>query len=159
MSYTLCVIDMQNYFNASKGKRVRNSCIREIKKAIKDKATILFVEYNNYGPTLSLLTDITQKAKYKKAYHVIKYSDDGGQEINDFIVSRHLPRLNFRMCGINTPYCVRATVSKLASLRKNSNIQLVADACDSNNRREHISGLKTMQNLANVKLIRKPTGL
>ena len=156
MSYTLCVIDMQNYFPASKGKRVRAACVREVRKAIKEQATILFVEYKNYGPTLPLLTNITKRVKYKKAHHVLKDSDDGSQKITAFIKARHLARLNMRVCGVNTPYCVQSTVSGLTKKWKNSTIHLVADACDSSySKSEHTYALKHMATYPNVKVVNK----
>lgn len=157
MSYTLCVIDMQDYFKSSRGKRVRQSCIREIKKAIRDKATILFVEYSpeHYGTSIPLLTNVANKAKYRKVYHVAKHSDGGGEEVVEFLKQKHLPRLNLRVCGVNTDYCVKETVSGINAKLKHGNIHVVADACDSRGGvSSHKHGLHSMRKLNNVKLIR-----
>jgi nicotinamidase-related amidase len=157
MSYTLCVIDMQDYFTSSRGKRVRRSCIREINKAMRDKATILFVEYSpeHYGTTIPLLTDVVKKAKYYRSYHVAKHSNGGGFEVVEFLKQKHLPRMNLRVCGVNTDYCVKDTVSGINARLKRSNINIVADACDSRSGTTgHKLGLSYMKKLSNVKLIR-----
>ena len=155
MSYSLIVVDMQDYFYASRGKRVRKACIREIKQAMQDQATILYVEYSpeNYGPTIPQLTNITNKAKYKKVYHVSKYDNDGGQEVVDFLTKKHLPKMNLRVCGVNTNYCVRATVSGIHHKSPNSNIHVVADACDCSTLDGHKYGLSDMKSNANVKIL------
>ena len=108
MSYTLCVIDMQEIFSSSQDAQIQKSCIREIKKAIRDRSVILFVEYAGYNPTIRVLTDIVEQANYKRAYHVIKSRNDGGKEVTDFLAKHHLPKMNMRVCGVNTDYCVLA---------------------------------------------------
>jgi nicotinamidase-related amidase len=153
MLYTLCVIDMQDYFAAAHRNGVRKACIREIKKAMRNNAAILFVEYNNYGPTIELLTNLTKSAKYKKTYHVIKYCDGGGYEVTEFIKKNHLPKLNIRVCGVNTDYCVLATVLGINRRWQDTKIHVVADACDSTD--SHKDGLRVLANMhPNVRLLR-----
>jgi nicotinamidase-related amidase len=152
MSYSLLLIDMQYYFEASRGARVQKACIREIKRAIRERATIIFVEFVGYGPTLPALTDIVKEAKYKKAHTIIKSVDDGSYEITQFLTKRHLPKMNLRVCGVNTEYCVNATVRGINNKLANTNIHIVADACNSNG--SHSYGLQRMQTIANTKIIR-----
>lgn len=152
MSYSLIIVDMQCFFPAANGQRVQKSCVREIKKAMRDRATILFVEFSNYGSTIPLLTDLTKNAKYKKAYTITKYMDDGSYEIAEFLNKRHLPKMNLRVCGVNTEYCVNHTVKGLSLRLRNTNIHVVADACDSQD--SHTYGLKRMQQIPNTKIIR-----
>src|SRR5271167_52729 len=102
MSSTLVVIDMQEVFAAARKNSVQKSCIREIKKAIRDRAPIVFVEYDGYDPTLPALTSVVKQANYTKAYHVRKRHNDGGKEIAQFLTKKHLPKLNMRVCGVNT---------------------------------------------------------
>jgi nicotinamidase-related amidase len=150
MSYTLCVIDMQPHFVATTMQRAKQACAREIRKAIRDKAPILFVEYAHYGPTLPELTDLTKK--YHRTYHVTKASNNGGKEVMEFLTQKHLPKLNLRVVGVNTDYCVAQTVQGINSACTNCNIHVIADACDSN--ANHISGLKYMHSLQRVKVVR-----
>lgn len=152
MSFTLLVIDMQDYFSASHSERVQRACIREIKRAIREKATIIYVEYEGYGPTIPQLTDVTSSAKYRKAYHVIKDDDDGGQEVIDFLKEKHLPRLKLRVCGVNTDYCVLATTRSLQWRMPGSQITVVGDACNSNH--NHKKGLSNLGFIPNTTVIR-----
>jgi hypothetical protein len=152
MSYTLCVIDMQAIFSSSQEPRVQQSCIREIKKAIRDRSVILFVEYAGYPATIPALTDIVAQANYKRAYHVIKSRNDGGQEVTDFLTKHHLPKMNMRVCGVNTDYCVRETVDGIRRFLPTANLHVIADACGST--WDHKSGLRQMKQVPNVKVIR-----
>src|SRR5574337_1932066 len=127
MSYSLIVVDMQDYFLASRLKRVQNNCIREIKKAMDDNATIVFVEFDGYGPTIPQLTSLVKNKKYKKSHTVLKNMDDGGQPIHKLLVKRHLPRRNLKVCGVNTQYCVLSTIEGLMSRLKESSIEVVGD--------------------------------
>lgn len=154
MSYTLCIIDMQDSFTTSRGLEVQRACKREIRKAMRDKANILFVEYNGYGPTLPLLTDLVKSAKYKKAFHVIKYSDGGGKEVDQFLKHRHMPRKNLRVVGVNTGYCVASTVEELAVRMKKSSLTIIADGCSCHNEHSHRYGLNRMGSYDNIKILR-----
>lgn len=152
MSYTLCVIDMQEIFSSSQDAQIQKSCIREIKKAIRDRSVILFVEYAGYNPTIRVLTDIVEQANYKRAYHVIKSRNDGGKEVTDFLAKHHLPKMNMRVCGVNTDYCVRETVNGIKQALPGAYIHVVADACGSV--WNHKYGLQQMKQVPNVKVIR-----
>lgn len=150
--YTLAVIDMQEDFlqrithNKKSTKRVIDNCKAEIAKAIKDKANILFVEYSNYGETIADLTDLAKKAKYKKHFHTVKADDNGAAEISDSIKTHRLTQDKIKICGINTEYCVYATVRGLISQMKTAEIEVIADACDSP--WGHESGVAKMENLS-----------
>jgi len=154
MSFTLVCIDMQQYFTAANGEKVQRACVREIKQAMKKGATILFVEYDNYGPTLPLLTDLVKKAKYKKVHYLVKDADGGGAIIADYLRKRHLTRSNIRVVGVNTNYCVQATVEGLNHYLNNSYFHIVADACASRYSSGHKYGLAAMSKLPNTKILR-----
>lgn len=155
MSYTILIVDMQSSFDAANGSRVQQSCKREILKAMRDNATIVFVEFDGNGPTLPMLTDLVKKAKYKKTHYVIKYDDDGGTEVADYLRKKHLTRANMRVCGVNTNYCVLATVRGIKQHLNNSSLTIIADACASSTSYGHKHGLDTMHQLNNVKVIRR----
>jgi hypothetical protein len=152
MSYSLIIVDMQKIFSSSQDAQVQKSCIREIKKAIRDRSVILFVEYAGYDPTIQVLTDIVVQTNYKRVYHVIKRGNDGGKEVIDFLVKHHLPKMNMRVCGVNTDYCVRETINGIKQHLPSARINLVADACGSN--WSHVSGLQQIKQVPNVKVIR-----
>jgi nicotinamidase-related amidase len=156
MSYCLVIVDMQDQFSASKGEAVRKACVREIKSAMKNDATIVFVKYANYGPTIPLLTDLVKKTKYRKAHTVLKHANGGGDVIAKYLRDKHLTRANLRVCGVNTNYCVLATVQGMNTHLKNSNLHVVADACATNGGATgHKYGLDAMRKLANVKILRE----
>jgi nicotinamidase-related amidase len=153
MSYSLILIDLQPIFSAAAKPSVQRACIREIKKAIKDRAPIVFVEFNGYEPTLPLLTEVVKQANYKKAYHVVKYGNDGGYEISQFLTKKHLPKMNMRVGGVNSNFCVKETVQGLKNYIPGANIHVVADACNCAYG-SHKTGLQAMKQLPGVKVIR-----
>lgn len=146
--YTLAVIDMQDHFldrfidHDKSYHKVLDKCKEQVAQAIQDKAHILFVEYDGYGDTAEELLDITRDADYK-AHHTIKGDDNGGTEIADAIKTLKLKKRKVRICGINTEYCVRATVRGLLQEMKNATIEVIADACDSP--WDHEGGVETLE--------------
>lgn len=155
MSYTLCVIDMQAQFGAANGAKVQQSCVREIKKAMRDKATIVFVEYEGYGPTLPVLTNLVKDAKYKKVHHVLKQSNGGGHQVANYLKTKHLTRSNIRVVGVNTSYCVLATVQGMNTHLNTSNLHIVADGCSCHYPKSHKYGLDAMRKMERVKILRE----
>jgi nicotinamidase-related amidase len=156
MSYLLLVVDMQASFYTANGERIQKNCIREINKAIKDKAHIVFVEYEHHGPTLSRLTEVVQQAHYRKVHCILKAGDDGSYEIREYLLARHLPRLSFRVCGVNTNWCVLSTVAGLREIIPNSQIKIVADACACHSTKSHTTGLSCLKKMDNTRVLRAP---
>lgn len=154
MSECLLIIDMQASFDASLDPKVQRSCIREIKKAMREQAPIVFVEYSGHGSTISELTDVVEQAHYKKVHHVLKHDDDGSDVIVEFLRKKHLPRSNLSVVGVNSNWCVRSTVAGLTYLLKSATIKVIADACNCNDTDSHRRGLNEMRLLNNVKILR-----
>jgi len=147
MSYTLIIVDMQACFSASTKKTVQRNCQIEIRKAIKNNANIVFLEFEGYGPTLSSLTDIVADANYSKNYRAIKPINDGSESVLSLLRKKKLPRTNFRVCGVNTDCCVYSTVEGLdVKISKNLKIEVVSKACGS--QYSHKEGIEDMQNLS-----------
>lgn len=150
--YTLAVIDMQDHFlqriveNYKSTQRVIDNCKVQVSKAIKDKAHIVFVEYSNYGTTTKDLTDLAKKAKYKKHFHTVKSDDNGGSEIAETIKAHRLTQDKIKICGINTEYCVYATVKGLMHEMENAEIEVITDACDSS--WDHEYGVEVLKTLS-----------
>lgn len=154
MSYTLTIIDLQPFFLTGLDKAVRDNCIVQIKRAIKDRAAIIFVEYNGYGPTHQDLKDVIRKAAYDRLYVVYKSTDNGGKEISQLIKKRHLAASRIKVCGVNTDACVHSSVLGLRKHLSASKIEVIADACASATyfKNGHQNGLKKMSKLLNVKI-------
>ena len=124
--YTLVVVDMQERFTASTRERARKNCFREISQAIRDDAYIIFLEFQNCGPTLPDLVNTL----HTKCYFKVKLSDDGSAEVESQVVLNRLPK-HFKVCGVNTDCCVLATVRGLTARFPMATIEVIADACDS----------------------------
>jgi len=148
--YTLVVVDMQAMFPDSLGKRVQDNCKRAIRKAVKNKAAIIFVEYKGYGPTLPCLTKLAKD--YKKVYHTIKDKWDGSVQSINLVTKHNLVGSKFKVCGVYTDCCVQATVEGLSKLRPASKINLLSKACASSNSRSHNNGVIAMRKLSNVRV-------
>lgn len=151
MSYTLVVVDMQYRFRASRDKRVKDNCIREVKLAIKRKASIIILEYIGFGHTLPSIKKLI--SSYPRALVVRKLDDDGSREVMGAIKSYKLSN-KLRMVGVNTDCCVYATTASLA--RKNHlSIDVIANACNSHYIGDHLQGLHDLKRLPGVKIKRK----
>jgi len=150
MSYTLVVVDMQAQFPDSMDKRVQENCKRAIRKAVKDKAAIIFLEYDDYGPTLPCLTSLAKK--YKKAYHAVKCEWDGSPQSLNLIKKYKLADSHFKVCGVYTECCVQATVYGLSNKFPKSKINLLGGACNSWSETSHKNGLDMMKKIPNVRV-------
>lgn len=132
----LIIIDMQREFEASNTPEVIASCIREIHKAKSKNALILLVEYESKFYSPQGMSDTQPKILDELnvyPYHITirKKGDDGSKEIFNILKRVGIPR-NFKVCGVNTDCCVRATVNGLTRrLPDGTNITIVADACNS----------------------------
>lgn len=130
MSYpTLVVIDMQPSFSGAKNPDVVASVAREIIETKLNHGSIIFLEYKNCFPTLNGLLNLAKG--YRNKYRLRKEINDGSYEILKHL-KRHRNRINseeFRVCGVNTDYCVLETVSGMLNKLPDSKIKLVKDAC------------------------------
>jgi len=144
--YTLLCIDLQPTFNVCHNSRIVNNAEREVRQAIRDKAHILFLEYHNCGDTVDQLTKITDR--YSKVHYLEKNHDNGVLEIMKAIRDYDLPIQHIKVCGVNTDVCVYFTVHGLNARLPHSNIEIIADACDSQfGIDDHLRGLDHMRKL------------
>jgi len=146
--YTLVLVDMQPYFSAANSRRVRDNCKREIEKAMERRAAIIFVEFNNCGPTVKSLIKMTDD--YDRRFFAYKDMDDGSAEVAEVIHNNKLANKKLKVCGVNTDCCVRSTVQGLSSRLPKADIQVIGNAC--NTVGNHLYGLNAMKNLPNVKV-------
>jgi nicotinamidase-related amidase len=163
MSYTLVVVDMQPSFSAKEEFEVTKNIQREIFSAIYDNAHIVFVEFSYSGPTLPCLLELPSTIGYKKHYVIEKHSNDGSVEVASIIKDKSLPADHIKVTGINTDYCVLATVAGLSRLYPDSKIEVVEDSCASlwdtasPNERHHLHGIESMKRYSNVSIKEKRT--
>ena len=133
---------MQKYFTTSLHRPTIVGCQREIKKAIKNRNPILFVEFNSYGTTMPALTRLTKD--YSKTRQVIKYRDGGGREVYDTLLHNKFHYKTLRVCGVNTSYCVYSTVSELSQKWGILDIQVVKEAINCTSPKDGLKRLKTI---------------
>jgi nicotinamidase-related amidase len=150
--YTLVVVDMQPEFIAARDKKVQLHCKRAIAKAIKQRASIVFVEFVDHGDTLPCLTKLTRG--YDKVYHVSKDEWDGSQQSLAVIRQNKLSGKRFVVCGVYTDCCVNATVGGLVRSVPDSRIKVLRNACGATDERMHADGLRTMNRHRNVRLVK-----
>ena len=125
--YTLVVVDMQPKFVASQNERTIKMVQKEIKMAMDNKCPIVFLEYEEYGPTDKRLKEVIKG--YKKCKFVKKRMDDGSDYVIRICNLHKYPLNNFRVCGVNTGACVKSTVSGLATLPY-THIKVPKGACN-----------------------------
>jgi nicotinamidase-related amidase len=154
--YTLLVIDMQpgflSFWDNTSSKHVRSNCLREVNKAIQDKATIVFVEFEGSGDTISELLTPISESNYLDFHRVYKAWDDCTFAFAKASAKFNIPTTHLRVCGVNTDCCVKHSVLGLSSFYPRSTIEVVSDACDSDF--SHQSGLRAMRKIGgNVKVV------
>jgi len=152
--YTLVVVDMQPQFRSSQNQTTKKSVNNLLKKAVKDKAAIIFLEFGGYDRTDSELMATVQG--YKRAFYRTKHENDGSDEVLETIQKQALPRRKLKVCGVNTNYCVRETVEGLIDkFNDKSGIGKVieVDSKAVNCAFYHESGLDKLREMQNVKVI------
>lgn len=153
MPYTLVVIDMQDYFTGSKTAKVRKGCARAIRQAMNDKAAILYVEYQGYGSTISMLTNLSKN--YKRVSTVKKASNGGEQEVRRLLLRKKFPKTHLKICGVNTDYCVLETVQGITGVLPKTKLHVIESACNSNgNHKDGIRRLKAIEQVRVTKHLR-----
>lgn len=144
--YTLIVVDMQYEFFAARNEKTQAACKKAIAKAIKSKSPIVFLEYEDHGPTLPSLTKLTRN--YSKAFHVSKSEWDGSSESLSTLVDNKITSSKFRICGVYTDCCVAATAIGLAD-KSPSKIEVLQKACWATDEYFHSEGLHKMSGYKN----------
>lgn len=143
--HTLVVVDMQSYFPAANSKKTIAKCKDLILQAGKSQSPIIFVEYFECGNTIKSLTKMADS--HGDVFFVRKDKDDGSKLVKGIIKGCKLP-MNIKVCGVNTDQCVLETIRGL-SKTKGIKIEVVAEACNSDN---HFYGLEKIKLMKNVKI-------
>ena len=151
MAYTLVVVDMQGYFPSARSSRVIDNCLREVRKAIQDRAGVIVLQYKHCGKTLPAIMGLLDS--YDRYEKKIKPHDDGSRQVVNTLRKRRFSK-NLKVVGVNTDCCVYATVSSLSQRSWNGidlRIKVIADACNSHI--DHMAGLNEMMYLPNVSVV------
>lgn len=147
--YSLVVVDMQAKFHAALDKKVQEHCKKAIRRAIKSRAAIIFVEYVDHGPTLPCLTNLTKN--YHRVFHTSKDDWDGSRHTLKVAENHSLPLFKIKVCGVYTDCCVHATVRGLSQKKPFSKIEILKEACGATNATAQDTGIKRMLELKNVR--------
>ncbi len=90
--HTLIIVDMQpTAFSSAGNSKTLTGCKRAIKKAIRNKNPVIFVEWDGKAhPTTSELTNLTDG--YNRTFFVNKYEQDGSKVIVELMKRKKLPK-------------------------------------------------------------------
>ena len=126
MPTTLVVIDMQATFISSTNPTASVNVAKEIEKAKRRKAGIVFVEFFDCEPTHEIYKKMVKG--YKNVSIITKKRNDGSREIMRAIRRRGFNPNRLRVCGVNSCYCVYSTVHSLLH-RPSIKIEVATEAC------------------------------
>lgn len=121
----LLIVDMQEKFEACDGKTIR-ACHKEILKAVKNNHKIFFLEYENFGSTVSQLTEAC-KDSHKI---IIKNTMGGGSLMVDYWKWYGKLPDKVNVVGVNSEQCVAETAFELAAKLPFAEINLLRHACN-----------------------------
>jgi hypothetical protein len=152
MSYTLICIDMQGFFQTS--HMIEKECNQALREAIKDRASILMVEYADCGRSLRSIRKTLDG--YRKAFTVLKSDDDGANALFTAIEHYRTPSNKIKFIGVNTDACVYETANSLKEYFPDSKFEIIANACNAESETNHKTALKCLKNngfkIRNIKL-------
>jgi nicotinamidase-related amidase len=133
MEQALVIIDMQpSAFKAAKGISLKNNIVKEIRKAKRNKNTIILVKYRNLGNISKKL--INEVGKYKKSKIITKFYDSAAPEILEIFKGN-----KFKLAGVNTDCCVLSTAISL--LEKEKEVEIIENCCYASSKEDHIWGI------------------
>lgn len=136
-AYTLVVVDMQSKYPAANDPAVIGAVEQEILDAIRLKMPIIFLEYLSWRrgvtlrdmpPTHERLTDHVKFYPHVELGE--KWRDDGSDKVLNICNERRFVQTRFRIVGVNTDVCVRATVEGLNEAMPKSIIEVIVSACN-----------------------------
>lgn len=123
--YILCIIDMQPFgFNNS--NLVLPNVLRLVRRAVADQAFIVISHYKKCGATHP---HIIQKLNaYPHQASIWHGKNDKSKPIQMALAAERIFVRQIKVCGVNTEYCVKATVHGLAK-KYNKPIKVIEKAC------------------------------
>lgn len=123
-SRTLCVVDIQDYFDSS-AVRLKQ-ILKEIQLAKRRHAGIVVLEYDGCGRSNEMILKALRN--YDRVRYKTKEHDDGSRELVRVAKQANFNLSKIRFCGVNRSYCVANTVAGFKSSKPNSDIEIAIDA-------------------------------
>lgn len=146
----LLIIDMQHTFAAS--QRVCKQVARQVRVAKACGHHIILAEYCQASGTCPDVLAVIGRTDYDR---VVVCADDKAdhilREVNSRVKSSDL--VVFRVCGVNTSSCVKATVNSLR-LRRRARVEVLSAACaDARGESSHNRALARLDMYHNVTVV------
>lgn len=124
---TLCIVDMQDYFETS--KHCLKGVLDEVHHAIATETPIIIVEYwtgwrtpgKKLSKTNKPIRDLVKNYEHKT--YVKKCSDGGGEQVFKAAKRKKFPVDNVRMVGVNRSFCVYETAVQLLYIQEQKKIK------------------------------------
>ena len=128
--YVLCIIDMQPY-GFSNSKIIIDNVLTLVREAIIKKAFVVVAQYKNAGNTHISIINALQDYPYKAyGWH---NRNDKSPIIQNILREKRVFVRSITICGVNTEYCIWATVNGLAR-KYYIPIKVIESACNGTDR-------------------------
>lgn len=133
---THVVVDVQSGFEATKPAWLKLAVLREILLARVLGNPIVMLEFfaisppKTFGNTYDELVCAAAANNSGNFTMRAKALEDGSERVQDACLKMGFPTNRFRICGVNTHACVRATVEGLSRTFPGCFIEVVTDACN-----------------------------
>ena len=135
---TLCVIDVQPAFKPA--EIILPAVVKEIEKAKNNNNGIVVLEYKSFMRSYEIVRNVL--GKYKNKAFGFKSTDDGSIHFLEACKSRGFVLDVVKIIGVNTGYCVRATVLGLLWSERVKQVEVVLNAVNGYNPEWELKELK-----------------
>ena len=147
--YVLCIIDMQPYgFNNA--NIIIENVLTLVREAINKKAFVVVAQFKNAGNTHSSIVNALQDYPYKAyGWH---NRNDKSPIIQNILREKRVFVRSIKICGVNTEYCIWATVNGLAR-KYYIPIKVIESACNGTDRLIEVALKHMRTTYTNVEVI------
>lgn len=147
MSYTLVVVDVQKNFLKFCSLSIKRNISMAVKKAVENKAGIVFLEFKECGRTIKPL--LNRVSNYERAFIEEKSFMDGSIKVKQVIRKNKLPSSKIKVVGVYTDYCVLRTVCGLSKKFPKSKIEVIENSCHcSYDKSKSINSMRALRNVS-----------
>lgn len=139
MNNALVIIDMQPEFEASRGKKIIDEHVKQIKNAISNKHHIVIIEFADSGDTHKRITQAVKG--YDSVGYITKDTCSGSHKL-----VKHFNKLGYwpkeiSFMGVNTGACVGDTVAyfhrHVKTNKKKIKLKVIREGCRCDTPRNH----------------------
>ncbi len=124
----LVVVDMQDYFEASMHPATLAAVKEEILLAVRNGDFIVVLEVDGCAPTQKEV--MAELNGYNHYSVMVKRFADGSEEVLRACQDKGVVPVEFKVVGVNTDCCVSGTVANLSHKVPQSQIVVIAKACN-----------------------------